>query len=246
MSSPAPSRLREVLRFVLYASPLVVLGIIGSIVYQHATEKDRTIAEQKRVIEELGKKLDRAWAEELVADLRVDKVEVDKATGERKLHLTFVQYRPGTEEIAFQRSMVLPGEEVYVDALVVQFERHFIDENDGTRGKSLLIFRRAFGDHQLPVEGVPLFTSEKSESFIPEIARVDAQPSELEQRIWARFWEYANDPKLAAAEGIRVAQGEAPHVKAVQGQVYKLTLRRSGGLQITPRLPASLVNQPRN
>ena len=226
---------------MLYASPLIVLGIIGSFVYQHATEKDRTIAEQKRVIDELGKRLDRAWAEELVADLRVDRVVVDKQTGDRRMQLTFVQYRPGTEEIAFQRSMELPGEEVYVDALVVQFDRHLVEENDGTRGKSLLIFRRAFGDRQQPIDGVPLFTSDAKESFIPEIARIDVAPSDFEKKIWARFWDYANDPKLAAAEGIRVAQGEAPHVKVVKGQVYKLTLRKSGGLQITPRLPAAVV-----
>jgi hypothetical protein len=233
-------RLRETFRFLLYASPLVALGVVGSVVYEHATEKDRTIAEQKRVIGELGKKLDRAWADEMVADLRVDKLDVDKQTGEKRMHLTFVQYKPGTEDIAFQRDMVLPGEEVYIDALVVQFERHFIDENDSTRGKSLLMFRRAFGDKQQPVDGVPLFAS-SSESFIPEIAKVDDVPSELEKKIWARFWDYANDPKLAAQEGIRVAQGEAPHVKVMQGQVYKLTLRKSGGLQVTPRLPAAVV-----
>jgi hypothetical protein len=243
MSSPSASpRLREVLRFTLYASPLVVLAIIGSIIYSHATEKDRTIAEQKRVIAELGQKLDRAWAEELVADLRVDKLSVDPASGGKRMALTFIQYKPGTEDIAFQRSMELPGEEVYIDALVVQFQRHFIDENDRTRGKSLLLFRRAFGDKQQPVDGVPLFAGEKSENaFIPEVARVDAVPGDFEKGIWARFWDYANDPKLAAAQGIRVAQGEAPHVKAVQGQVYKLTLRQSGGLQVTPRLPAAVV-----
>jgi hypothetical protein len=240
MSAPASPRLREVLRFLLYASPHIVLAIIGSIVYQHATEKDRTIAEQKRVIEELGKKLDRAWAEELVADLRVDKLVKDPETGAKRMQLTFVQYKPGTEEIAFQRSMDLPGEEVYIDALVVQFDRHFVDEGDDSRGKSLLLFRRAFGDKQQPVDGVPLF-ARGADSFIPEIARVDAAPSDFEKQIWARFWDYANDPKLAAAEGIRVAQGEAPHVKGMQGLVYMLTLRKSGGLQVTPRLPAAVV-----
>ena len=234
--------MKEGARFVLYASPLIVLAVVGNIIYQHATEKDRTIAEQKRVIAELGKKLDRAWAEELVADLRVDDVQVDKATGDRKMRLTFLQYRPGTEDIAFQRTLELPGEEVYIDALVVQFDRAFVEEGDGTRGKSLLLFRRAFGDRQQPVDGVPLFNAERTEStFIPEIARIDSAPSDFEKQIWAKFWEYANDPKAAAAQGIRVAQGEAPHVKVVKSQVYKLTLRKSGGLQITPRLPAAVV-----
>jgi hypothetical protein len=242
MSAPASTRVKEGARFVLYASPLIVLAVVGSIIYQHATEKDRTIAEQKRVIAELGKKLDRVWAEELVADLRVDAVETDKATGDSRMRLTFIQYKPGTEEIAFQRALELPGEEVYVDALVVQFDRELVEAGDGTRGKSLLLFRRAFGDRQQPVDGVPLFNAEATEStFVPELARVDALPSDYEKQIWAKFWEYANDPKAAAAMGIRVAQGEAPHVKVVKNQVYKLTLRKSGGLQITPRLPAAVV-----
>jgi hypothetical protein len=231
--------MREVLRFGIYASPLIILAIVGGALVRRFNEKDRVIAEQKRVIEELGRKLDRAWADELVADLRVDKVESDGAGGKR-MHLTFVQYKPGTEEAAFRRSMVLPGEEVYVDALVVQFERKLVEEGDGLRGKSLLLFRRAFGDRQQPAEGVPLFRGE-GESPIPEVAQVDAQPSEYERRIWTRFWDYANDPKLAAREGIRVAQGEAPHVKAVSGQVYQLRLRAAGGLEITPRLPAAVV-----
>ena len=33
-------------------------------------------------------------------------------------------------------------------------------------------------------------------------------------------------------------------MKAVQGQVYKLTLRAAGGLEMTPRLPAALVGPP--
>ncbi len=243
MASPSPSapRLREVFRFLLYASPLMVLAVIGTVVYRTATVKDRTIAEQQRVIQKLGLQLDRAWAEELVADLRVDRVETD-GQGQKQMHLTFVQYKPGTEETAFQRAMVLPGEEVYIDALVVQFDRAFVEEGDGTRGKSLLLFRRAFGDRQQPIEGVPLFTTEAT-SPIPELARVDVAPGDFEKQIWDRFWTYANDPKEAAAKGIRVAQGEAPHVKVVQGQVYKLTLRRSGGVQITPRLPAAVIGR---
>jgi hypothetical protein len=136
--------------------------------------------------------------------------------------------------------MTLPGEEFYIDALVVRFDRKYVEAGDGLRGKSLLLFRRAFGDQQKPVDGVPLFTGQAG-SQIPELMQVDRVPSDFEKQIWTRFWDYANDPTLAAAQGIRVAQGEAPHIRAVAGQVYKLTLRSSGGLEITPRLPAAVV-----
>jgi hypothetical protein len=231
---------REIVRFGLYAAPLVALAVVGSMLLRHFGEKDRVIAEQKRIIAELERKLDRVWADELVADLRVDRVDVDPATNKPRMFLTFIQYKPGTEEPMFRRSMVLPGEEVYVDALVVQFERKFVEDGDGLKGKSMLLFRRAFGDQQQPVEGVPLFRG-AGDSPIPEAVQVDAAPGEYERQLWARFWNLANDPKAAAAEGVRVAQGEAPHVRVVQGQVYQLRLRAAGGLEMKPRLPAAVV-----
>ncbi len=228
------------LRFLLYAAPLVAVGLLGNMVYQHFTQKDRVIAEQRQVITKLEKNLDRAWAEEMVADLRVDDVGPD-AAGKPRMKLTFIQYQPGREDAeAFRRQMTLPGEEVYIDAFVVQFERKLVDEGDGLQGKSMLLFRRAFGDQQQPVDGVPLFRGEGT-SPIPQIVQVENQPTAFEQDIWTRFWEYANDKKLAAEKGIRIAQGEAPHVKVEKNQVYKLTLRQSGGLQITPRLPSAAI-----
>lgn len=237
-----PTRVRDTIKFLLYLTPLAIIGVIGGTLYWHYTAKDRLIAEQKRIIAQLEKKLDRSWAEELVADVRVDAIRKDPQTGRSIMDLTFLQYQPGSEIVAFERSMSLPGEEFYIDALVVKFERKYVEEGDGLRGKSMLLFRRAFGDLQRPVDGVPLFRAEGN-SPIPELAQVDGEPTAFEKEIWTRFWEFANDPKAAEAKGIKIAQGEAPHVKAVTGQVYKLTLKASGGLDITPRLPAAVVGR---
>lgn len=214
----------------------VLIAAAAGYLYWRASEKDRVIAEQRRVIVELERKLDRAWAAELVGDLRVNAVTKDPPS----MDVTFYQYQPGTETPTFQRRMTLPGREVYIDALVVTFERGLVEAGDALRGKSLLLFRRAFGDQQKPVDGVPLFRRDDA-SPIPEVAAVDATPGAFERQLWARFWDYANDPALAKSAGIRIAQGEAPHVEAAVGQVYKLTLRASGGLEITPRLPAAVT-----
>ena len=40
---------------------------------------------------------------------------------------------------------------------------------------------------------------------------------------------------------MRVAEGEAPHVKVVEGQVYELMLSGAGGLTLHPRLPAAVL-----
>jgi hypothetical protein len=208
----------------------------GGWLWLRATEKDRVIAEQRRVIAALEQKLDRAWASELVGDLRVDGVDPAR----QEVTVTFFQYAPGTEIPTVARTMTLPGSEVYIDALVVSFDRKLVEAGDGLKGKSLLLFRRAFGDLQKPADGVPLFARDAA-SPIPEVAQVDATPTAFERELWARFWEYAGDPRRAAEAGIRLAQGEAPHVKVVPGQVYKLTLRSSGGLEIQPRLPAAVT-----
>lgn len=217
---------------------VVVIAAGAGYLYWRASEKDRVIAEQQRVIVELGRKLERAWAAELVGDLRVHAVTQDPPA----MDVTFYQYQPGTETPSFQRRMTLPGKELYIDALVVTFDRGLVEAGDATRGKSLLLFRRAFGDLQKPADGVPLFRAE-GDSPVPEVAEVDARPGEFERKLWAGFWELANDPAKARAAGIRVAQGEAPHVEPAVGQVYKLTLRASGGLEITPRLPAAVTGQ---
>ncbi len=229
----------------LLALLLVAAAVVaGVLVYLQISEKDRQIAEQKRVIAALEQKLDRSWAEELVADVRVDALTRDPDGGQPLMTLTFAQYQPGTETPTLKKTMTLPGEEFYVDALIVQFDRKLVEEGDGLRGKSLLFFRSAFGDRQKPVDGVPLFrqgAAPATSDDIPEGLRVDAEPGAYERQIWTRFWTFANDPAQASAAGIRVAQGEAVHVRAVRGQVYKVTLSAGHGLSLVPRLPGSMV-----
>lgn len=225
---------------------LSVLAIIGAgaVAGWHFFEKERLIREQERIIAELETKLDRSWAEELVADVKVEGVTHDGEDEDPTMDLLFVQYAPGTEKPVLRRRFTLPGEEFYIDALVVRFERRFVEVGDGLRGKSLLLFRRAFGDRQRPIDGVSLVrTVEDGLGPVPELYRVDPTPSEFERMIWERFWTFANDPAAAETEGVRVAQGEAPYMKARPGQVYQLTLRSGGGLKIKPRLPSALVGE---
>jgi len=228
---------------ILAVGALVAAGFV---LYESATEKDREIAEQKRVIAALGQQLDRSWAEEIVADVRVDALARDPDGGQPEMTLTFAQYAPGTETPSLRRTMTLPGEEFYIDALVVEFQRKLVEEGDGLRGKSLLFFRRAFGDRQKPVDGVPLYRQGGAMSVsedIPDGLRVDPKPGEFEREVWTRFWTYANDPRQAAEAGVRVAQGEAVHTRAVRGQVYKVTLSAGHGLSLVPRLPSAMVGE---
>jgi hypothetical protein len=229
---------------VVGVTVLAAAAGVGGWVYWNATEKDRVIAEQKRVIAALEQKLDRSWASELVADLKIDGVRGAANGLPPEIAFTFIQYANGSETPVFKQQMTVTGEEIYIDALVVKFERKFVEAGDGLRGKSLLMFRRAFGDHEKPIDGAPLYR-QVGEAPIPETLQVDSTPSEFERQIWERFWQLASDPEAARVQGIAVIQGEAPHIKPVQGQVYKLTLRAAGGLDIQPRLPAAVLGDAR-
>lgn len=214
------------------------IGLTTAVVIAAYFFYDHEGRESRRIIAELERKLDRAWSAELVADIVVHSVDGGK------IDATFVQYSNNNEVPAFERRLTLHGEEIYIDALVAQFDRGLVEANDGLRGKSILLFRKAFGDRQEPANGIALFCA-TDDSLIPAVAAVDSEPSEFERKLWSRFWDIANSPALSTQLGVRVAQGEAPHVKAVAGQVYKLTLRAAGGLEITPRLPAAVVGSGR-
>src|SRR5262249_35164529 len=95
---------------------------------------------QERVIAELAGKLDRLKAEELTADLAVLGQEKAK-DGATVTKLSFVEYRPKTTLPLLTKTFEVRGDEVYVDALVVQFDDKFVEVGDGLRGKSLLLFR---------------------------------------------------------------------------------------------------------
>src|SRR5687768_8172084 len=121
----------------LFSLALISLAAVGGWFGWQWFERERVIADQARIIASLEQKLDRLWSSELVADLRVDDVGIDDMT------VTFVQYQPGTEQPLFKRTMTLPGKEIYIDALVVKFERSLVEAGDGLRGKSMFMFRRA-------------------------------------------------------------------------------------------------------
>ena len=53
-------------------------------------------------------------------------------------------------------------------------------------------------------------------------------------QIWSQFWEFANDREKAASKGIRAADGEAVSIKTQPGKTYRIVLRASDGLSISP------------
>jgi hypothetical protein len=195
-------------------------------------------------------------------DVRIAELQrsIERLTGEARLaevHVLRQQQAPGgwprpSTTIEFieldRQGHPLPGRQfvindrvIFFDALVLKFDHDKVAAGDALRGKSVALFRRVYGEHQKPADGFPV----DPEGEVPHLYRIQPQPSDLERRLWARFWDYACDPRLAAQEGVRVAQGEAVYVPMKEGQVWSLSLQNDGGINIrlhrdsSPGQPAS-------
>ena len=58
--------------------------------------------------------------------------------------------------------------------------------------------------------------------------------SEFEKDLWRRFWDLANDEKLAKERGVRAIHGDAPYMLMEPDRVYEICLRSIGEVIITP------------
>ena len=150
--------------------------------------------------------------------------------------LKFEEVDAGGNPLGPAKELTIEGDVLYVDSWVVKFEDGFIERGDDPlRAASLVLFRRLFGEHQAPTDGVTIDAS----GARPVAYGGEADLSGLEREIWTDFWAFANDPARAAKLGVRAAHGEAPSMQLKKGEVYVLTLRASGGLTFQPDRPGS-------
>lgn len=117
------------------------------------------------------------------------------------------------------------GKQVYFEGLVIKFTHDDVGQGDPDRGESLVMFHRIFGEMQAPALARVLHP-------LPAPGDPGAAGLGDHAELWARFWELLDDPDLAAREGVRIAQVEAPAVRLRQGQVWEATLDAAGGLNL--------------
>ncbi len=195
---------------------------------QVATQQQQ-IAEQRVELERLGlalrlQKVERRVARIVVLDQRAD------AGGVMRTRVRFEEVDAAGNPVGKATEATIAGSILYVDAWVVKFDDFLVEGGDELRGASLVLFRRLFGEHQAPSDGVALDGMGER----PAAYGGDSPMGELERSVWNEFWEYANDAKRAAAAGIRAAHGEAPSIQLRTGEVYTVTLRASSGLTVSP------------
>jgi hypothetical protein len=176
---------------------------------------------------ELARAIERLTAATRLADILVLDQTPRGAGGPVMTTLQFVEWdRQGKPLPA--RIFVIQDDVIFFDALVIKFNAEHVAAGDALRGKSVSLFRRVYGEHQNPAEGYCI----DPEGDVPSVFRVNPEPSPFERRLWSQFWDYVGNPQLAAAEGVRVAQGEAVYVRMRKGQQWTLNLDNNGGMNI--------------
>jgi hypothetical protein len=205
---------------------LVVAGVAGLMF----NRRDTTVArlnDARQKNEQLKQVVQRLEAERRVADVIVTGQKNEG--GVQKTTLLFVEYaRDGSTLPA--RRFTIDGNVAHIDAIVVKFDRDFVQDNDPLRGHSLALFTRLYGENQPPEKGFRIDTPGE----IPDVYRsADPQVSDFERELWANFWKLADDEAYRKSRGVRVAQGEGVWVPFYPDKLYTVTLDSDGGLNIT-------------
>ncbi len=150
--------------------------------------------------------------------------------GDLVTRFSFAELDTQGQPIEKPRVFSIQGDILYIDAQTIKYDDRLVESGDPLRSTSIYVFRRLFGEAQAPKDGFPL----DPVGTAPARYRQGGKPTEMEQQLWSRFWEYANDPALASKAGVRAAHGEAPSIKLVPGKRYRVMRRSSAGLWIAP------------
>lgn len=171
----------------------------------------------------------------LKVDHRIARLDVlsqgpSPQTGDMTTRVSFVETDEQGKPLEKPRVFDIKGEFVRVDALVIKFADQLVEAGDPLRSTSVCLFKQIYGNDDAPKRGFAL----DSPSSQPAPYERGGKMSELEQEIWANFWDYANDAEKANKAGVRAAHGQSIYQKVRPHKRYKVFLRSTGDLTIVP------------
>jgi hypothetical protein len=212
---------------------LVLMGLLasGSVAYwihrdrHHATRQIAQLEQQKQALRQVVQRLsdEKRVAEIVVTDQR------SEPSGTMFTTLLFVEYTRAGASLP-PRTFTIEGKVAHVNAMVIKFDRHFVEEGDPLRGRSIALFTRIYGDKQAPDSASPI----DSPGQIPDVYK-DADPRlmEFEQGLWKDFWRLAGDAEYRREKGVRVAMGQGVWGMFEPARLYTVTLESDGGLSLS-------------
>ena len=233
----------KTIRIVTTTALLAGVGAVGVVGYRIYGDLTRAEREHKKRVEDLRAEIEQRKRREAVlkamvarlgkasrvARVQVLKQQKDLQNGRIETRLLFHQLDENGKSVS-QKELTVEGQVVYFDALVIQFDPEMVAMGDALRGKSIYLFRRAFGEHQNPSDGLALYDPGR----VPKAYQAGPETDPYEAYLWKWFWKLAEDPAFAREERVRVAQIEAVATRLHYGKIYELEIQHVGGLSIRP------------
>lgn len=218
---------------MLWSALLVAFAVVGVyLAYELVILPRRVLQDRIRALEQDNQRLETyvKILEKTDRRARIEVLnEVADPQGNQQTIVQFTETDDAGKPIRPSQDITLPDPEVYIDTLVIKFEDHFVENNDPLKGHALMLFRRIFSSTMRPEDGFAI----DSPGQAPEIYAVRAS-SNFEKDLWKRFWQIANDAKLAKDYGVRAIHGDAPYMRMEPDSIYEVLLRSTGEVIITP------------
>ncbi len=169
----------------------------------------------------------RLEADSRAAEVLVTGVNYSEAEQKTYTTIKFLEYDSRGNPLE-PKYFTFSGNIIQFQSLVVRFDDLHVRQGDRLKGKSAYLFWKVF---MLDGKNTQEYDITKVNE-VPQGYKLEAVDNPVETRFWARFWEYALDPRTAKLEGIKNAQIEAPGVMFVPGILYTIKIEHDGGLRI--------------
>jgi hypothetical protein len=198
--------------------------------------------EQSRAMRELQAQNDRVKAKLAVRERMIDRLTRQRRLAHIKVldqrvaadggidesSILFVELDDDGAEIG-RRAFTIPGDVLFIDAWTAKFDHEQVAVGHPLRGCTLVLLRRMYSDRMAPADGFAIDTP----GAIPA-GYAASDMAAFERRVWEHFWEIGENAEMAAAMGVRVAQGEAVYRPIIAGRTYELRVDASGGMNFVP------------
>jgi hypothetical protein len=207
-------------KFLIRVAVILLCGALGYQAYRIATQ----YVYENKILKQIITRLE---ADSRVAEVLVTGVNYNEVDQKTYTTIKFLEYDSKSKPLE-PKYFSFSGNIIQFQSLVVRFNDMHVRQGDRLKGKSAYLFWKVF-----------MLDGEKTQEY--EITKVNEVPlgyqlsdqyDPAEARFWARFWEYALDPKMAKSKGIKSAQIEAPGTLFVPGVLYTIHIEHDGGLRI--------------
>ncbi len=206
---------------------LVIAGSSGIIAYHNHFSAQRKIEQLEDEKKQLAEIVQRLGEEKRVAEVLVENQQT--IDGELQTTLLFVEYAKDGTTLP-PKSFSFVGKMAHVDAMVIKFDRGFVEAGDALRGHSIALFTKLYGDKQSPAEAQRI----DEPGTIPLVYRgADPRVSRFELDLWQNFWKLAEDPAYREQHGVRIANGQGLWGPFEPDKIYTITIESDGGLNMT-------------